>query len=168
MKWLIILAGGIAVAMALIVIVGGFLPRQHTATRAVTLRQPAPIVFAAIRDFAAQPSWRTGVQAVELLPNRDGRVCYRETSRHGAITYVVLEEKPAERLVVKIADEALPFGGTWTFQLTPTDGGTSVRITENGEVKNPAFRFLARFVFGYTSTIDTYLRDLARQLGESR
>jgi hypothetical protein len=45
-------------------------------------------------------------------------------------------------------------------------GFTAVRITENGEVGNPVFRFMARFVFGYTATIDTYLIALGQKFGE--
>ena len=37
-------------------------------------------------------------------------------------------------------------------------------ITENGEVYNPLFRFMSRFVFGHTATIDKYLEDLGQVL----
>jgi hypothetical protein len=39
-------------------------------------------------------------------------------------------------------------------------GGSELRISENGEIYNVIFRFVSRFVLGYTSTMDTYLRDL--------
>jgi hypothetical protein len=35
-----------------------------------------------------------------------------------------------------------------------------LRITEQGEVYNPVFRFVSRFVIGQNRTIETYLRDL--------
>ena len=59
----------------------------------------------------------------------------------------------------------MPFGGTWTYELTPTAGGTSLRITEDGEVYNPVFRFMSRFVFTHHATIDTYLTDMGKRLG---
>jgi hypothetical protein len=120
-----------------------------------------------VRDFAALASWRSDLQSTEILPSRDGHVCYREISRHRPITYIVLEDRPAEILTVKIADENLPFGGTWTFEFSPTTEGGRVRITEHGEVKNAIFRFMARFIFGYTGSIDHYLRDLGKKFGES-
>ena len=122
-----------------------------------------------MRDFAAAPTWRSDVKSIELLPPRDGGVCYRETTNHGAITYRVLEDRPGEKLVTEIADKNLPFGGTWTFEFAETgaNGSGSVRITERGEVKNVIFRFVARFVFGHTRTMETYLRDLGSKLGES-
>ena len=39
-------------------------------------------------------------------------------------------------------------------------------ITENGEIYNPFFRFMARFVFGYTATMETYLKALGKKFGE--
>ena len=41
----------------------------------------------------------------------------------------------------------------------------SLTITENGEIYNPVFRFVSRFITGQTSTIDEYLRALGRKLG---
>lgn len=77
-----------------------------------------------------------------------------------------VEMLPPSRLVGRIADPKLPFGGTWTFEITPTPEGANLRITERGWVSNPMFRLLSRFVFGYTSTIDSYLRSLAKKFGE--
>lgn len=168
MKILLIVFASFVVLIALVAIVGALLPRSHLATRQVKFRVPASQIYAVARDFATHPSWRSGLKSVELMPSQDGRVCYRENSRHGPIAYVVLEDKPGEKLVVKIADEKLPFGGTWTFEFSDgTGGGGNVRITERGEVKNVIFRALARFVFGYNSTIEGYLRDLGKKFGET-
>jgi hypothetical protein len=49
----------------------------------------------------------------------------------------------------------------------PADGATQVTITEKGTIPNPVFRFLSRFVFGYTATQDAYLRALGRAFGEA-
>jgi hypothetical protein len=76
---------------------------------------------------------------------------------------------PPRRMVTRIADPDLPFGGGWTFELEPADGpqgGTSVRITEDGEVYNPVFRFVSRFVLGHTRSMERYLADLQAQAGQ--
>ena len=71
------------------------------------------------------------------------------------------------RLCVRIADKGLPFGGTWTFDIAPSaDGGSELRVTEDGEIYNVFFRFMARFLFGYTASIETYLRDLGAKFGQ--
>jgi hypothetical protein len=43
---------------------------------------------------------------------------------------------------------------------------TQVRITENGEVFNPIFRFVSRFVIGQHRSIENYLHALADATGE--
>jgi hypothetical protein len=166
MKSLLIGVGSLGLLIVLVAAIGALLPRRHRAARSVVLRQPATTLFAALRDFAGQPAWRSNVKQIELLPPVESRVHYRETTRDGAITYAVVEEQPPARLVVKIANESLPFGGTWTFQLAPEGEATRVTITEDGEVKNVIFRFMARFVFGHTATLDRYLHDLAAKFGE--
>jgi len=46
------------------------------------------------------------------------------------------------------------------------NGATRLTITEDGEVSNVFFRFMSRFVFGHTATLDSYLAALTKQLGE--
>ena len=42
-----------------------------------------------------------------------------------------------------------------------------MRITEDGEIYNPIFRVMARFVFGYEGTIAAYLASLQRHLQQT-
>jgi hypothetical protein len=44
--------------------------------------------------------------------------------------------------------------------------GAALRVTEDGEVYNVIFRFMSRFVFGQTGTIERYLKDLGKKFGE--
>ena len=86
---------------------------------------------------------------------------------HQKIVYELVEARPPERLAVRIAGQGLPFGGTWTFHITPlAGGGSELRIDEDGEIYNLIFRFMARFFFGYTASIEGYLRDLGAKFGE--
>ena len=63
-------------------------------------------------------------------------------------------------LVARIAGPSLPFGGTWTYRIAPAAGGSAVTITEDGEVYNPVFRFMSRFVFGHYATLDEFVKNL--------
>ena len=78
----------------------------------------------------------------------------------------MVEEFKPHRLMTRIADSDQPFGGTWTFLLIPTPTGSQITITEDGEVYNPMFRFMSRFVFGHTATMDLFLRALGERFGE--
>lgn len=167
MKILLLLLAALVLVFAVAWLIGALLPREHTATRSLVLAQPAAPVFATLRDSARHPEWRRDVKSLELLPADGALTRYRETTSHGAITYVVRESSAPHRLVTEIADDSLPFGGRWTIELTPAgDGRTRVRITEDGFVRSALFRFFARFVFGHTRTMETYLRHLAAKFHE--
>jgi uncharacterized protein YndB with AHSA1/START domain len=133
-----------------------WLPVSHTATRSIDISAPVERVWATMTDVAAFPQWRPDVKSVDQLPDQS----WREHGKHGAITYRVTTAEPPSRLVVRIADQHLPFGGEWEYSVTPG----RVTITEHGEIYNLFFRFMARFVFGYTRTIEAYLWALKRRV----
>lgn len=158
---LVSLAGLVALVFA----IGAALPRAHTASRTVKLRQPPQAVWDTIRDVSQFPVWRDGVKSIEIQPGA-GRFRWREVGPHGPITFELEDASPPSRIVTRIADPDLPYGGSWTYMLTAAPDGTQVTITENGEVRNPLFRFMSKFIFGHTATIDQFLRSLGRRFGE--
>jgi hypothetical protein len=169
MKWLL---AGLAVLVALIVVVvlvGLLLPRDHVSSRAARYQQSPSEIWSAITDYSKFPEWRKNIRQVDLLPSADGKPSWREIDSRGhAIPYEIAQSHPPERLVTRIANPKLPFGGTWTYDISPTPGGgTMLRITENGEIYNPVFRFVERFFLGYTQNQDQYLRFLGQKFGET-
>lgn len=154
-------------SILLVVVVGYVLPKQHVAARAIALRQKPADVFALISNFKDEPAWRAGLRQVELLPDRDGHTRFRESSKNGSIIMEVVGWNPPQRLVTRIDDKGLPFGGIWIFEVSPVVEGSRLNITERGEVYNPVFRFVSRFILGYTGTLDTYLTNVARKFGEN-
>ena len=165
MKWLAWIGGGVVLLGGVIALIGAMLPVRHQSTRRARYKASPDAVYAVL---AGPPDWRTGIKSYGVLPEQDGRRRWWEQDSHGQkITFELAEARPSERLRVRIAEAGLPFGGTWTFDIAPAaDGGSELRVTEDGEVYNVIFRFLARFVFGYSATIDTYLRDLGAKFGQ--
>lgn len=166
MKWVWLVSGLLVLAVLAALFVGSRLPVRHTATRAAVLSGTPETVFAVLTDYASAPSWRRDLKSVEILPSEDGAIRFREDGSNGRILFEVVEAVPSRRLTVRIADDKLPFGGSWTYELTPSDGGTRLSITENGEIYSPLFRVMSRYVFGYHKTLDAYLRSLGDKLGE--
>ena len=164
MKWILLVLGAIVLVAIVVAIIGALLPRSHVLTRSGRYPKSPKQIYAIARDVAAAPTWRQGLKSVELLEPRNGKVCFREVSSHGAITYLIVEDQPGVKLVTEIADPNLPFGGTWTFEFSGSESDCTLSITEHGEVKNVVFRFMARFIFGYAGTIETYLQDLERRM----
>ncbi len=166
MRWIVYLVVALVLLVMAIVVAGSLLPRKHTASRTVHVGATPERVWQTVVDVAAYPQWQPDVAQVELLPPSGGKRMWRQTDRHhNAITFIADEELPPHRLVTRIADESLPFGGTWTIEIAPAGSGSAVTITENGEVKNPIFRFVARYVMGYYATMDAFLRALQKHLG---
>jgi hypothetical protein len=148
-----------------VALVGWLLPVGHTATRSATIARPTADVYASIADVAAYPQWWSDISRVEMLPAEPGAMRFREHTSSGPVVMEVVEAAPPHRFVTRIADPGQPFGGTWTFELAPEPAGTRLPITERGEVYNPIFRFMSRFVFGQTGTMERFLRALSARLG---
>jgi hypothetical protein len=156
----IILLGGVAA------LIGSRLSKSHTATRSIFLRQSPQNVYAVIRDFPSAPAWRSDVKRVEVQTQADGKVHLREEGKNGAVNYELAEDVPGERMVTRILDTGLGYSGKWTYVFAPENGGARLTITEDGEVSNTLFRFMSRYVFGHTATLDAYLSSLARRFSE--
>jgi len=163
MKWLLIAVGAVALLVALTALVGSRLPRSHRAFREQAFAASPEAIWTAITDVEAFPSWRTDVSKVQRLPDRDGRPVWIEEGGSGKMTLAVERQEPPRILVVRIADPGLPFGGTWTYEIAPAAEGSRLTITEDGEVYNPLFRFMARFIFGYEATIGSYMSALEKR-----
>ena len=163
-RWVIftvLLAVGV---VALVAGIGWLLPKAHTASRTAQYAAAPEAVFAAISDVGQYASWRSDVTSVELLPSDDGTV-FRETGSSGQTTYRIETLVPPARMVSRIADPSLPFGGSWTFDVVATaGGGSALTITEDGEVYNPIFRFISHFFMSPTTGIELFQTDLARHL----
>jgi uncharacterized protein YndB with AHSA1/START domain len=167
MKWILI-ALALLVALALIVVAVGFLlPKQHVAARTARFKESPEELWRVITDVAAFPSWRD-LKSVEVVERPGGHRTWREVDNHGqTILFETVEESSPRRLVSRIADPSLPFGGTWTYAITALPGGGSqMTITENGEVRNPVYRFISRLIIGHHATMEVFLRSLGRKFGE--
>ena len=167
MRWVLGGVGVIVVLSAAVTVAGMLLPRDHVATRTARIAAPRDSIWRVLTTPAEYPSWRRDLTRVELLPAVGTLVMWREHSRQGPITMAIELEDPPQRLVTRIADSTLPFGGSWDFHLAADGVNESrVTVTERGSVYNPIFRFVSRFVTGHTATMDSYLRALGQRYGE--
>ena len=154
--------GGVLLLAGVMALIGSMLPKAHVASRSILLPRSPQEVYGVVRDFGSAPRWREDVKRIEV----ETPVYYREEGKHGTVNYELVEDVPAQRMVTRIRDTDLGYSGQWTYSFTPENGGTRVTIREDGEVSNVLFRFMSRFIFGQTSTIDSYLTSLAKHFGE--
>lgn len=154
--WIVLALGGL---VAVVAVIGSRLPKAHHAARSVRLPVTPEMLYALLIDIDRIPEWRKDVKRVERLPDRDGRPAWIQHGRNGALP-MFLERMERPSLLVGRVGEGLAFGGTWTFRISPAPGGSELTVAEDGEIYNPIFRFMARFVFGYTATIEAFMKNL--------
>jgi uncharacterized protein YndB with AHSA1/START domain len=167
MRWILGAVGVLVSLVIVVVVIGYLLPESHVASVSARYAASPDTIWATLTDVSAFPQWRSDVKRVELLPDENGQRGWREHGSQDVITYRVVESAAPRRLVSRIADEHLPYGGSWTYELVPADSGTRLTITENGEVYNPIFRFVSRFIIGHTGTMESVLRALGSKHGET-
>lgn len=167
MKWLLLALILVVILVVVVVAIGAMLPVRHAASRSAEFATTPETVWRLITDIERFPSWRSDVKAIERLPDRAGKMVWIEDTTSGRITLAVDRSEPPRLLVLRIADPDLPFGGTWRYEVTPVSDGTRLTITENGEIYNPLFRFVARFIFGHEGTMATYLQALEKRIASA-
>ncbi len=165
MKWILIAILLLVAIAGIAALVGSRLPREHVASVRATYAAPPAAIWALISNPATYASWRTDAKSIELLPPVEGRAAWRETTSNGTIDYLIADVDPGRRMVTRITSVGLPYGGEWEFSLEPTGTGSVLTITERGFVNPPLFRFMARFLFGYTGSMEGYHRVLGAKLG---
>jgi len=159
---------GLILLLGIVVLVGFALPQNHVASRSVTINRPIAEVWTTITRVEDFPAWRPSVRKVDVLARNPLR--WREEGSDDPLTLEAIEVREPTLFVTRIADENLPFGGRWVYELKAGSAGqqgsqtTDITITEHGEVYNPIFRFVSRFFMDNTATINTYLSDLQKRL----
>jgi hypothetical protein len=136
------IVSGLVLLVGVVALLGSRLPKAHVASRSIMLHRSPQEVYSFVRA--------------------GGPAVFREDG----VNYAVVKDVPGELLITRIVDTDLPYSGQWTYTFAPESGGTRVTIREDGEVSNVIFRFMSRYVFGHTATIDSYLNSLAKDLGE--
>lgn len=160
MRWILWIVASLAVLVLIVAVVGWILPKAHVASRTARVAMPPEALYALLADVDRYQSWRPDVKSLQRLPDREGKPAWIEDVGGMKIPmHFERLERPAV-IVSRIDGANLPFGGAWTYQITPAPGGSDLTITENGEVSNVIFRFMSRFVFGHHATMDGFLKHL--------
>ena len=159
------------VAILAILILGAFavgstMPVNHSISVSGVVAAPPQAVFARITNFSAASSWRPEVHSVTTLPQDNSRDAWVEDLGHGvtmkflAINTVPVGPDGHGLRQVKLDDAQ--YGGTWTYDISagPTSGTTLLKITEDGYINPPLYRFMMAHVFGPTKNLQDYMNHI--------
>ena len=157
MKRVLLILGVIVFLALTVFIVGKLLPVKHEATVSKEFKVDRLTLWDAVRDFKQYSEWRSSLTQLEVVNNSR----WIEYDKRGdKITFGIIEEIPSQKLVTKILDDNLPFGGEWIFELRDSGKYTILQITEKGEVYSPVFRFIGYFFMDEKTTMNQYINDL--------
>ena len=153
MKWFLVILGILVCLVLITVIIGYLLPVKHTSSVQVSIRAAPAAIWARLTDFKGYPAWRSDVKSVNV---RSSVEWVEVNDRGDSLPLKIVAQEEGQRLVTQIEGQNLPFGGGWEFRLRNNGDSTIVTITEHGEVYNPLFRFVSKFIMGHNATLKRY------------
>ncbi|MGQ0701690.1 MAG: SRPBCC family protein [Gemmatimonadales bacterium] len=156
-------AGGLLLVSALLA--GTALPAVRIRRGTLTLARSPEVVWWVLTDLDGMPAWRSDLRAVERLPDREGRLAWKEVGRSGSRVVELIEAEPLRRLVMGRTEGARTI--LRTIELAEPEGlsGTVVTVIEEERVGNPIARVLTRLPIPRDRT-PRLLRDLADRFGD--
>lgn len=158
---------GLIAVIAIVLVVGLLLPRDHRASSRVALKSAPEQVWPVVRDLASLVGTWSELRSARRLPDVNGKEIWEQNAGGFDMRLIVEEAAAPSRMVTRIdAPPDAAFGGTWTYRLEPVNGGTQLTVTEDGYVSNPIFRVMMK-AMGVHRTADGYLKALGKKLGEA-
>jgi uncharacterized protein YndB with AHSA1/START domain len=152
---LLLLAGGLIYAD------GARLPATHTVSVTGVVPASPEKVFGLITDVKDAANWRPQVKSVTTLGPDHGRDHWVEHyAYHQYMTFLALQTASPILRQVKLDDPRAAYGGTWTYELSPgpDPSTTTLKITEDGYINPPVYRFMMAHVMGPTKNLDDYMK----------
>jgi hypothetical protein len=146
----------IAIVIIVAVFVGRSLPVKHTASVSGSFSSSPEEVWKVVVNVGELKSWRKDVKDVTIT----GLDTFIENGSNGEIEFRVSNSVPGVSHTTTIISKDLPFGGGWSYVFEKEGTGCKLTITEHGEVYNPFFRFMSKYIFGHDGSLKAYMKDL--------
>lgn len=149
--------------IAIILIIGLFLPKERTFTKTAVLNSDVTKVFNLVTDFKNQTTWRNDVQEIIVIDENT----WTEVPKKGtAITFRVKQKVQDQIFEIEII-EPKNFNGYWVGTFQQTNGNqTAIEFKEVVTLSNPFFRTLSYALVDLDETMGLYIQNLKQKLGE--
>lgn len=158
----------IAASFLLLMVLGLLTPKNHVVTKSIKLKQTPENIWETISDIQNQTSWRSEIEKVERMPDRDGREVWKEVYKNGdELLLEITESNAPVHLVRTITDPDLNFKGVWEIEVKKDINGCSLTITEQSEIPNPLIRGMYVLFIGNQDTVTQYENELLKKFGEN-
>ncbi len=153
----------IVAIIAIVLIIGLFLPKERTFTKKAVLNSDVTKVFNIVTDFKNQTTWRNDVKEIIVIDDNT----WTEVPKKGtAITFKVKQKIENEIFEIEIV-EPKNFNGYWvgTFKQT-NQNATEIEFKEVVTISNPFFRTLSYLFVDLEKIMDLYLENLKHKLSK--
>jgi hypothetical protein len=147
--------------IAIVFIIGLFMPKERKFTKTDVLHSDVSKVFNLVTDFKNQATWRNDVKEIIVIDNNT----WTEVPKKGtAITFKIkqkIENKTFEIEIIKPKN----FNGYWIGTFKPTKiNETTVEFQEIVTISNPFFRTLSFLFVNMNKSMEVYLQNLKQEL----
>lgn len=152
----------IVAIIAMVFIIGLFIPKERTFTKTAVLHSDVNKVFNLVSDFKNQTTWRNDVKEVIVI---DGNTWTEVPKKGTPITFKTKQKIQNELFEIEII-EPKNFSGYWVGTFEETTAGTKVVFKELVTIDNPLFRVMSLIFVDLDKTMEVYLNNLKTKLGE--
>jgi uncharacterized protein YndB with AHSA1/START domain len=159
--------GGLVGLLVCGFLVGLTIGPEQIVSRQLRLARPPEAIWRVLLDLDGMPMWRSDLVALERLPDQAGGPAWREIGPSGVRVIALTVAEPPHRLVLRRTEAGVPALPARTFELTSTEGGTLLTLTERTLVRNPLRRAFNR-LHPPRGGIARLLRDLDARLRGGR
>jgi len=148
--------------VALVFVIGLFLPKQRVFVKTASLKSPLGKVFQIVTDVEKQASWRADVQAIKVIDQNT----WTEIPKKGrSITFKTKQKIQNQIFEIEII-EPKSFQGYGVGQFEQTTTGTKVLFKEVITIDNPFLRVMSFLFLDLDQTMEVYMGNLKSKLGE--
>jgi uncharacterized protein YndB with AHSA1/START domain len=139
----------------------------HVEAEAVYDR-PSAMVWDVMTNYETMPTWSPTIAKTESLGMKDGKPAWHLELKDGHFMDVRVEESIKEKLFKStIIDTNTPYEGTWIIAIEAiSDKKTAVKLTEEGKIKSPFWRFIIHYFVGQDAMIKQTLTSTGEELAK--
>jgi hypothetical protein len=137
-------------------VIGKFLPVKHYVSSILIIPTPAEEVWNKLIRFWDYPNWRLNLKGLEVISENE----WIETDHNYDQVFFEMTILEDYKLKAEIRENSLPYSGSWVIGVHSIGRYTIVRIIEEGEIYNPFVRTFSKYIIGYSTPIEQYLKFL--------